>query len=544
MPSSSYSRLGYGSLIVETTENTPIKPTNFFGYSGFDVVTKWGAKHSSQIFGTRDIFINPIKDAVDAPAGKLSIQIEPKMVGHFLKGCFGTPNTGRYFPYFIRLSTGAVTGTPVVGATLLQATSLATATVNALPTATSFDLRNVTVGFDATHLVTGTNPDGTTFTMTPSATLPAGTFTVGETITGGSSAKTATVLFVSNENDYLLVGSPSGAFTTNEIITGGTSSMKATIDVTDNSVYGHEFLGPQNTLPTYTVEIGYQNEAIRFMGVRFSEFSSVKQKDNIMIADLALFARSAFIYSRVTAVTASGSGTKVISCDQTQGLTTSDSVKIFRPRTASFIDLNGSGVKTNAITAIVAETSISMTILTTSVEVGDLIVLAPQTPSYSVSKEFSWIGGSIGALAATLTAAVAVAGVGMETTDFKMMNETESVHAANATTVAGRFPTANFIKAWKVTGKFKAFYQDMTFINYLRESSKAAMQITHIGSQIGATLMSYILDWRFSNAIATAFAPPIQEDNILSQEVPFEMYRSSGDGYTAKALLVTDTTTF
>ncbi len=69
-----------------------------------------------------------------------------------------------------RLYTGAVTGTIVVGATLAQATSLATGVVLAIRSG-SIDVGTITGTFDATHVVTATNPDTSTATFTPTMTL-------------------------------------------------------------------------------------------------------------------------------------------------------------------------------------------------------------------------------------------------------------------------------------------------------------------------------------------------------------------------------------
>jgi len=58
----------------------------------------------------------------------------------------------------------------------------------------------------------------------------SGTFTVGETITGGTSAKTATVAENNSvHTTYLVVTAPSGEFTALETITGGTSAKTATV---------------------------------------------------------------------------------------------------------------------------------------------------------------------------------------------------------------------------------------------------------------------------------------------------------------------------
>lgn len=66
----------------------------------------------------------------------------------------------------------------------------------------------------------------TTKTMTISGV--SGTFTAGETITGGTSAKTATVVAYTAGETTLTFKSESGSFTASETITGGSSSATAT----------------------------------------------------------------------------------------------------------------------------------------------------------------------------------------------------------------------------------------------------------------------------------------------------------------------------
>ena len=70
----------------------------------------------------------------------------------------------------------------------------------------------------------------TTFktTLTFTITGASGTFTVGETITGGTSGSTAVVDSHDTTNSLLYVYSESAAFTASETITGGTSSVTAT----------------------------------------------------------------------------------------------------------------------------------------------------------------------------------------------------------------------------------------------------------------------------------------------------------------------------
>lgn len=70
----------------------------------------------------------------------------------------------------------------------------------------------------------------TTFktTLQLTVTSASGTFTVGETITGGTSGSTAVVDSHDTVNSYLYVYSESAAFTATETLTGGTSSKTAT----------------------------------------------------------------------------------------------------------------------------------------------------------------------------------------------------------------------------------------------------------------------------------------------------------------------------
>jgi len=371
-----------------------------------------------------------------------------------------------------------------------------------------------------------------------------GTFAVGETVTGGTSSATATVVAVSAESDYLLVGAPTGTFTAaGETITGGTSSATATLGVNSSTVYGHQFTAPQNSLPTFTIEIGFDNEAYRYTGVRFNSFESIGQEDNIIAAEVGIFARSEFKHARVTAVLSSGAGSKTISLDQTTGLVALDTIKVFRPSTGAFLDFSASSVKTHTIGTVASETSITVTNLQTALAVGDLIVLAPQTPSYTIDKEFSWIGGSVARLGTTMSGALSATADSLEDFELKLVSELEGKHGANGVNVINRFPSANFLKGLTGEGKINRTYTDMTYLDKLRNNTQVSLQISHQGSLITSSLY-YRLDWRTPNAIFDAFNPNLGDDDLLEQEMPFKFYYDSTQGYIHKALLVNTTSSY
>lgn len=374
-----------------------------------------------------------------------------------------------------------------------------------------------------------------------------GTFTVGETVTGGTSAATATVLAVSSEADYLIVGAPTGTFTVaGETLTGGSSSATATLGVNASTVYGHEFKAPQTTLPTFTVEIGYDDMAYRFTGVRFPALNSVTQEDNIMTAELAFFGRAEFKHARVTTALTAGAGAKTILLDQTIGLVATDTIKVWRPSTQAYLDFSAASVKTHTVGSVSAGASIAITNLETALAVGDLVVLAPRTPSYSVAKELSWIGGSVARVADTMLAALTASAnlAQIETFELAVVNEMEARHAALATGVAGRFPAKNHVKGFMGNGTLRRAYLDQNFLDRLRNATKTCLNIVHTGDMIGATNVYYKLDWRLPNCIFQPFQPAMDTDALLDEEMPFDLYRETSPAYTTKVLMVNDATSY
>ena len=375
-------------------------------------------------------------------------------------------------------------------------------------------------------------------------TSASGSFTVGETVTGGSSAKTAVVGAVSGENDYLLVSTMSGAFTAGETITGGTSSKTATLGTTSSTVYGHEFSAPQNNLATFTLEVGFVNQVQRFTGVRFNEIT-LNQKNNIITATITFTARAAFQFGRVTAITTAAAGTKTITVDQTTGLVVGDTIKLYRPSTDAYQDFVSGGVQTHTIASVVTETTFTVTNLQTSTAVGDLIELAPQTPTYSTSNEFSWAGASTVRTSETsMLACVTAAAQNIEDFEVIVQNEIESRHAANGANIVNRFPSANILKGLKGSGKLDQFFVNNLFVDRLRQNRPFSVQVVSTALPIGATTIQYSLDTRMPSAIFNAFNPTISEDGLLDQKMPFTLFDNTTSGYFTKTILVNDVASY
>lgn len=376
-------------------------------------------------------------------------------------------------------------------------------------------------------------------------TSASGTFTVGETITGGSSGFTATVTAVSSEDDYLLTGAFTGTPTDGETITGGSSSVTATLTKADPEAYGHQFVMPQDSIDTtYTVEIGYDNEAHRYTGVRFHDMV-FSQDDNVMTAEISAKARCEFIMGRVTAITSSGAGAKTITVDQTTGLAASTSIKLYRPGTG-FLDFSAASTKTHTVGSVTNETSFTITNLETSTAVGDLVLIAPQTaPTFTGEKEFTWAGGSTVKIGSTITAALSASVDSIEDFEMSITNDIEAKHAANGINTVHRFPQKMFTKGCEITGKIMRTYTDVTYLDKIRSERQFGMQILSTASALpNAADFNYLLDIRVPDARHHNGAPDVAEDDLLEQDMELAMFNSSTDGYAMKILLVNENTAY
>jgi len=367
-----------------------------------------------------------------------------------------------------------------------------------------------------------------------------GTFQVGETITGGTSSATADIVAISSENDYLLLENATGSFTAAETITGGTSSATATMTKYDAQAIGHQYLVPQDDLnTTYTVEIGFDNEAFRYTGVRFAEMN-FSIDNNQLIAEAMVMARSAFKMGRVTAVTSSGAGAKTITLDQTTGLIATDTIKAFRPGTG-FLDFSAASVKTHTVGTVASETSITITNLQTALAVGDLIVLAPQTTAYTGEREFTWAGGAYARVGNSITAALTSTNDNIEEWETGVVNTLEYRHAANGTNLVNRFPAKVFTAGCEAAGKITKTYVDMTMTDRLRSERKVALQVLFEADALpNAASFNYLLDIRTPDIRFKPYAPNVSEDDLLVEEIEFEIFKDQTAGYAVKMLLVNE----
>jgi len=370
-------------------------------------------------------------------------------------------------------------------------------------------------------------------------TAPSGVFTAGEEITGGTSAKTATVT-ADIDGQFLIVSAPSGDFTDGEEITGGTSGKTATLTKFDSTVYAHTSVSPSESTTTFTLQFNYNDRAIRYMGVRFHGIDSLAQSDNIITAGVKTLPQSQFRQGRVTAITTAGAGEKTITVDQTLGLVAADSIKLYRPGTG-FIDFSAATVKTHDVAGVTNSTSFTVTNLETATAVGDLILLAPQTANYTVGNEFSFIGGSLATIGDDIDN---LATACIEDFTLVMLNELEARYCADGVDFEDRFPSHLLQKGFTGNGTLKLHTKNEFFYRFLRKNTAQAFRIRSIGSDIGVTDMQNEVWFTFAQVQFDTYNTNIGEDNIVDEDIPFSSFYDDTEGHSARMVLINDVASY
>jgi len=458
------------SLIKEATANVALTPTTFIPFQSESITSEYPNSPSTPVSGNRAMNLRAIKNKVPAPAGAITVNVEPKTFGHIVNGLYGGITSGNYM------------------------------------TANTF----------------------------------SGDFSVGSTITGSVSAKTATVAYHFNQ-EFILITSPSGEFTDGETITETVVGNKTAVVVaSNNSVYGHVGSAPTTLDQTYTLQKNYTDRAVRYMGVQFHSIDAIGQADNIITADINMMAQSEFRHARVTAVTVAAGGAQTITVDQTLGLVAADAIKLYRPGTG-FLAFPSAAVYEHAIDSVTNSTQFVVTALETSTAVGDLIVLAPQTPSYTLDEEFCWIGGADANIGDDVDNMAA-----FDCQDFTMVvnNEFEARHAATGSDFQDLFPSDLLQKGFTGGGTLTLHNEDENYYRHLRVNTAQSVEVTTTGNQISTSGMYFQLRSLYPEVQFDSYQLSLAQDDIVGEEIPFTSFYNASLGISHLLLLVNDVATY
>lgn len=274
--------------------------------------------------------------------------------------------------------------------------------------------------------------------------------------------------------------------------------------------FQHDF-EPQNTLKTYTMDVkaGGENYVTRYFGVRIAS-KEYSLNENKLTASIGIMAQRAFSNARITTAASSGTALEV---DQTSGLTTSDTIVVLDK------DDPTTEIAEYTITSITDENNLVVSTISDSLEVDDIVVIKPQTPSYDLSNEFIWSGGAQVAIAngahgvQNLSDYVNLEGFTLTTT-----NEFEARHAATGTDVVDRFPSCIVTKGVTVEGAINQLHQSPEFLDMLRENEQVTLRIEFLGTALASN-------------VAAAASATIETDGTDTLTVTVDSAGEAGNDY-------------
>jgi len=252
-----------------------------------------------------------------------------------------------------------------------------------------------------------------------------------------------------------------------------------TSTIASGKVYQHVF-EPATTLKSYTMDIKKAGEThVRRVFGAYVDQVEINQQDNKIMCTVAIKALGIFDHARLTSDEPIGSTGYDV--DQTKGLTTSDILEV-RSKTAQTAN-----IMTHSVVSASLETSVLVDSKGVAATAGDLLFIQSSTPTYKLSDNLIWIGGSTYGVRAeddNYNAIDNITEVDAEDWGVTIANTLEERHTARGVNLADRFPAAIWAKDFTAEGNFSHYYSTPEFIDDMRQKGKVATRIRHYGRTI------------------------------------------------------------
>ena len=237
--------------------------------------------------------------------------------------------------------------------------------------------------------------------------------------------------------------------------------------------YTHTFKDSTSTQPnSYTMDISFGSQVVRFIGVQASKVTFGFEGD-LMTATFDLSALKA-LYGReilTISTTTINLTNDTYTASSSDGFVASDLISV----------VDDAGVTASLSTTVASITDGDTIVAGASAAAfaaGDMVVLRPATPSYTLLEPFLWNRtqfkfGATAAAAASATQTRLDAG-----TEFSIMHEFED---AGGTNRSGDFDPASLPRTtYDVNFKIKKFFDDVTDVKYWNSLTKRAVYITSV----------------------------------------------------------------
>jgi len=246
-----------------------------------------------------------------------------------------------------------------------------------------------------------------------------------------------------------------------------------------------------DTPKTYTVDLSPADApwAHRFFGVHINKLL-VEAEDNKIKCTATLAPRKAFTTARVKTEVNSGT---TLTMDQTEGLTTSDSILVLQKAADGEPDGGFTTLEEHTISSVDSATQLTLgEAIAVTLEVDDIVVIKKATESYDQGPVFTWLSGSQPYVGSDIDNTSAV---DKEEFNIELNNETEPRWFAGKEEAA-RFPGAVITKGYAATGQLTKFYDSQANLDRMRKNEKLGVRMlmcaeTALGTQAAVKARTY-----------------------------------------------------
>ena len=231
--------------------------------------------------------------------------------------------------------------------------------------------------------------------------------------------------------------------------------------LTAATAFRHTFAVGTPLTYTFDVQVADAPWVHRYFGLFITNLNLTRE-ENAIKATASCVARKAFTQARVT--TAANSGT-ALTVDQTAGLTTSDTIIVLQKEDGY------TTVAEYTISAIVSETALTVSTISTQIDVDDIVVIkrfAVSQANYDMDDPFTFQGGTQVYVGDDIDNTSEESKEDME---LSLVNEVEARYCSGLER-EDRFAADILIKGFTATGQITKYYDTQSYLDKVRNNAE------------------------------------------------------------------------
>jgi hypothetical protein len=289
---------------------------------------------------------------------------------------------------------------------------------------------------------------------------------------------------------------------------------------TGSNPYTHPFTVSGTTDPkSYTMDISFASQVVRFAGVEASKIS-IGWQDDKMVLDIDVSGLKSFYGREVASVSGSGPYTITLKTDTqfprpTEGLVVGDFIQVWDESAVAYINAE---IDSLTSTTIVVSENVA------AVAAGDFVTLRPLTPSLTLLTPFLWAKTEY-RFAADASTALSATQTRLEPgTELEIMHEFEDAGGAAR---SGDYDPASLPRMqYDVTFSLKTFLDDPVRFNEWNTLEKRAV----VMRAFSGSTNQYELRITLNSIVALTDETPTESDSVIYHEVDYGVEYKTADG--------------